>query len=46
MHGVAVSDTATNGDGDTETVTPVCPGGTVAPGRSEVCKRHLRSEPG
>ena len=37
LHGVVVSDSATNGDSDTEPVTVDCPGGTVAPGASEVC---------
>ena len=37
LHGVVVTDSATNPNGDTETVTPDCPGGTVAPGASEVC---------
>ena len=37
LNSVVVSDSATNPNGDTETVSPACPGGTVAPGQSEVC---------
>ena len=38
LHGVVVSDSATDGNGDpAEPVTVVCPGGTVAPGKAEVC---------
>jgi uncharacterized repeat protein (TIGR01451 family) len=37
LNSVVVTDSATNLNGDTEAVTPVCPGGTVAPGAIEVC---------
>ncbi len=37
LHGVIVNDSATNPNGDVETVTPSCPGGNVAPGQTEVC---------
>jgi uncharacterized repeat protein (TIGR01451 family) len=41
LHGVVVTDSATNGDSDTETVTPVCTGGgTLAPGASEPCSAN------
>ena len=37
LHGIVVSDTATNPNGDVEPVTVNCPGGTVAPGSTQDC---------
>ncbi len=37
LSSVAVTDSATNPNNDTEAVTVNCPGGNVAPGTSEIC---------